>query len=114
MFAALIDNALRHTHPGVTVTLDAVTGDGWAEFSIEDDGPGLPEQAAELFGRFARGRPAGTGSGLGLSVVRALAEAHGGSARLENRDGGGARAVVRLPATQPAAKPRVPAPAEVA
>jgi signal transduction histidine kinase len=47
-------------------------------------------------------------------VVRALAEAHGGSARLENRDGGGARAVVRLPATQPAAKPRVPAPAEVA
>jgi signal transduction histidine kinase len=114
MFAALIDNALRHTRPGVTVTLDAVAGDGWAEFSIEDDGPGLPEQAAELFGRFARGETRGDGSGLGLSVVRALAEAHGGSARLENRDGGGARAVVRLPATQPAAKPRVPAPAEVA
>jgi len=95
--AALIDNALRHTRPGVRITLDARSGEDWAEVSVEDDGPGWPEQAAELFGRFARGETRGDGSGLGLSVVRALAEAHGGAARLEAREGGGARAVVRLP-----------------
>ena len=98
MLAALVDNALRHTRPGVTVTLDARSGDGWAELLVEDDGPGLSDDAAALFGRFARGETRGDGSGLGLSVVQALAEAHGGSARLENRPGGGARAVVRLPA----------------
>jgi signal transduction histidine kinase len=75
--------------------------------SVEDDGPGLPDQAAELFGRFARGETRGDGSGLGLSVVQALAEAHGGSARLENRPGGGARAVVRLPSASAAAPARV-------
>jgi signal transduction histidine kinase len=112
ILAALIDNALRHTRPGVTVTLNAVSGDGWAELSVEDDGPGLSGEAAELFGRFARGETRGDGSGLGLSVVRALAEAHGGSARLENCDGGGARAVVRLPVAQVPAKPRAAAPAE--
>lgn len=97
ILAALVDNALRHTRPGVSITLDARSGEGWAEVSVSDDGPGWPAESAELFGRFARGETRGDGSGLGLSVVRALAEAHGGSARLELCDGGGARAVVRLP-----------------
>jgi signal transduction histidine kinase len=83
------------------VTLDAATGDGWAEVSVSDNGQGWPADAGDgagaLFGRFARGETRGDGSGLGLSVVRALAEAHGGSARLEVCDGGGARAVVRFP-----------------
>lgn len=99
ILAALIDNALRHTRPGVAVRLTANAGDGWAELGVEDDGPGLPEESAELFGRFARGETRGDGTGLGLSVVRALAEAQGGSARLERRPGGGARAVIRLPAS---------------
>jgi signal transduction histidine kinase len=102
ILAALVDNALRHTSPGVTVMLDARAGDGWSEVSVSDNGPGWPPEAGdgavELFGRFARGETRGDGSGLGLSVVRALAEAHGGSARLEVCDGGGARAVVRFPA----------------
>lgn len=70
---------------------------------MTDDGPGLPvgEDAAELFGRFARGETRGDGTGLGLSVVRALAEAHGGSARLEPARAGGARAVVRFPIPPP-------------
>lgn len=101
VLAALVDNALRHAGPGVAVSLRALTGDGWAEVSVSDDGPGWPAEAgdgaSELFGRFARGETRGDGSGLGLSVVRALAEAHGGSARLETGDCGGARAVVRFP-----------------
>lgn len=106
ILAALVDNALRHTGPGVSVVVDAEAGEGWAEIMVSDDGPGWPreagEGAVELFGRFARGETRGDGSGLGLSVVRALAEAHGGSARLEVCDGGGARAVVRFPASDPA------------
>jgi signal transduction histidine kinase len=101
VLTALVDNALRHTRPGVAVVLEALAGQGWAEVGVADDGPGWPPEAgdgaAELFGRFARGETRGDGSGLGLSVVRALAEAHGGSARLEPRQGGGARAVVRFP-----------------
>lgn len=108
ILAALVDNALRHTRPGVQVTLDARlvdagAGEGWAEVSVLDDGPGLPDASAELFGRFARGETRGDGTGLGLSVVRALAEAHGGSARLEPGEAGGARAVVRLPIPHPLA-----------
>jgi signal transduction histidine kinase len=107
VLAALVDNALRHAGPAVTVTLAAMAGEGWAEVSVADDGPGWPAEAGadagELFGRFARGQNRGDGSGLGLSVVRALAEAHGGSARLEVCDGGGARAVVRFPASADAA-----------
>ena len=106
VLAALVDNALRHAGPNVAVLLDVQAGDGWAEVSVADDGPGWPGDAgdspAELFGRFARGETRGDGSGLGLSVVRALAEAHGGSARLEVCDGGGARAVVRFPVGTPA------------
>ena len=106
VLAALVDNALRHAGPNVAVLLDAQAGDGWAEVSVADDGPGWPGEAdqspTELFGRFARGETRGDGSGLGLSVVRALAEAHGGSARLEVCDGGGARAVVRFPVSTPA------------
>ena len=48
-------------------------------------------------------------SGLGLAIVRAVAEAHGGSVRLETPDGGGARFVVRLPVTEPARAEREPA-----
>lgn len=96
--AALIDNALRHTRTGVCVRVDArATGD-WITITVTDNGPGIDSgMATELFGRFRRGRTRGDGSGLGLTVVRALAEAHGGTASLGNADHGGARATLRLP-----------------
>ena len=96
--AALIDNALRHTRPGVNVRIAAQAEAEWIIITVSDDGPGIdPAAAADLFGRFRRGRTRSDGSGLGLTVVRALVEAHGGTASLGNAELGGARAVLKLP-----------------
>lgn len=97
--AALIDNALRHTHGAVQVEIDARRTARGVEISVADDGPGIaPDLVPELFQRFRRGHTKGEGSGLGLSLVRALVEAQGGRARIENRAEGGTRAVLELPA----------------
>lgn len=96
--AALIDNALRHTRPGVAISIGARMESGSIAITVMDDGPGIdPTAAADLFGRFRRGRTRSEGSGLGLTVVRALAEAHGGTATLRNAEHGGALAVLKLP-----------------
>ncbi len=84
----LIDNALSHTEARTgSVSLDtSVLPDGAVRFTVSDDGPGIPEEQRErIFDRFhrtdeARGRVAG-GAGLGLAIVQAIAEAHGGSVR---------------------------------
>jgi two-component system, OmpR family, sensor kinase len=113
--AALIDNALRHTGAGVYVRVEArATGD-WITITVTDDGPGIDSgMAAELFGRFRRGRTRGDGSGLGLTVVRALAEAHGGTASLGNAEHGGAQATLRLPQnTQSSIEPAEPVPVQL-
>ena len=67
--------------------------------TVEDDGPGIPEELRpRLFERFVRGRgDGGGGSGLGLAIVRAVALSHGGSVAVERSATGGARFVVRLP-----------------
>src|SRR5262249_30451436 len=84
-----LDNALR-PRPG-TAHLRARTSNGHVEIHVQDDGEGFPapflEQAFERFTRPHTGR-AGEGAGLGLSIVRAIAEAHGGTAHAANRDGG--------------------------
>jgi two-component system sensor histidine kinase BaeS len=76
---------------------------GFVRLAVEDDGPGFPPEAVgRIFERFYQADPSrsrGTGtSGLGLSIVRALAEAHGGQAGAENRLDGGARIWIDLPA----------------
>ena len=74
---------------------------------IEDDGPGVPvEQSAHVFDRFVKGAHRPEGSGLGLSIVAAIAEAHGGRARPGSRPGRGARFEIVLPLT-PVAAPEV-------
>jgi two-component system OmpR family sensor kinase len=76
------------------------TADGQVMLIVEDDGPGVPaELAPTIFERFVRGAGDRGGSfGLGLAIVRAVAESHGGSVALEStNEGGGARFVVRLP-----------------
>jgi len=97
----LVDNAARHAQGRVAV---GVTGDGRrVRLTVDDDGPGVPEADRErVFERFtrlddARARDAG-GTGLGLAVVRSIAERHRGAAWMEAGPLGGARAVVELPA----------------
>lgn len=94
---ALVDNALRHTRTGVHVEIETSVTPRGVQVAVSDDGPGVdPAIVPELFQRFRRGHTRSEGSGLGLSLVRALAEAQGGSARLENRATGGLRAIIEF------------------
>jgi two-component system, OmpR family, sensor kinase len=97
----LMENALRHTDPGTAVEASVERRNGQVVLAVEDDGPGIPfDQREKVFERFYRGSGEHSGSsGLGLSIVRAVAESHRGSVRLEEPlDGRGARFVVRIPA----------------
>jgi two-component system OmpR family sensor kinase len=97
----LMENALRHTDPGTAVEATVERRNGQVVLAVEDDGPGIPDdQREKVFERFYRGSGEHSGSsGLGLSIVRAVAESHHGSVRLEEPlDGRGARFVVRIPA----------------
>ncbi|MDE2005882.1 MAG: HAMP domain-containing protein [Rhodospirillales bacterium] len=89
----LIENALKFSPVGGTVSV-AVAADG--AVSVADRGPGLPEaQKSRAFQRFWRAdRASGGGAGGGLALVRRVAQLHGGQARLEDREGGGTRAVL--------------------
>ena len=101
----LIENAVRHTPPGTHIRASTLIEGDDAVLMVEDDGPGIPSELEErVFERFVRsGRDGARGSGLGLSIVRAVAESHGGSVTLERPGRGrGARFVVRLP-IEPAA-----------
>jgi two-component system OmpR family sensor kinase len=115
----LLENALRHTPTGTEIRVSSSLGDGGqAILVVEDDGPGVPEHLRDtLFERFVRGAGDRGGSfGLGLAIVRAVSESHGGSVTIEStgeRDGApyGARFVVRLPAAEslkPQQRPAAP------
>jgi two-component system OmpR family sensor kinase len=103
----LLGNAAVHTPPGTPVHVRVMAEDGHARLDVRDEGPGLPPGVGdEVFERFyradaARSRATG-GAGLGLSIVAAVAEAHGGRARLETPPGPGAWFVVELPLAPPA------------
>jgi two-component system OmpR family sensor kinase len=97
----LLENALRHTPPATRIRIATSTSDGRVTLVVQDDGPGVPpELAPKIFERFVRGAGDRGGSfGLGLAIVRAVAESHGGGVTLEPTDAsGGARFVVSLPA----------------
>ena len=95
----LVDNALRYTPAGGTVTVGcrADAEHGW--LAVEDSGPGIPPASRELvFGRFVRLDDKTSGSGLGLAIVRDIAAAHGAQVAIDERAGGGAVFSVRFPA----------------
>jgi two-component system, OmpR family, sensor kinase len=98
----LLDNGLRAVPAGGHVSVAAEREDGSLHLEVRDSGPGFPAGflpvAFEAFTRpdVGRARPEG-GAGLGLAIVAAVAQAHGGTVRAENLPGGGASVVVSLP-----------------
>lgn len=95
----LIENAVKF---GGRARTRVYADEQCAFVEVDDDGPGVPEsQREQVFEPFHRGEPSRSrqtgGAGLGLAVVRSIARAHGGDARLDNRTGGGLRAQARLP-----------------
>jgi len=99
----LLENALRHTDPSTAVEASVDREGGQVVLAVEDDGPGIaPPLREKVFERFYRGAGDRSGSsGLGLAIVRAVAESHQGRVVLvDPLDGRGARFVVRLPAAQ--------------
>ena len=99
----LIENAIRHTPAGTQIRASVMAREDTCVLVVQDDGPGVPDDLAPtVFDRFVRGGGDRAGSsGLGLSIVRAVAESHGGSVRLQRGAAGrGARFVVELPAAR--------------
>jgi two-component system OmpR family sensor kinase len=94
LIANLLDNAVRYTPAGGRVDVAVDNRDGRAVLSVVDTGPGIPAaERAQVFARFHRGSAAAgatapAGSGLGLSIVRRIADAHGATVRLEDGPGG--------------------------
>ena len=122
----LLQNAVAHTPPGTTVTAclrDHAGGapPGAVELEVSDDGPGVPASVRDrVFQRFVRAAgdardadAGGPGSGLGLSIVQAVAEAHGGDVTLEDAPDGGALFTVRLPVLERPERRADPAPPPV-
>jgi two-component system sensor histidine kinase TctE len=108
----LLDNAVRYCGPGDRITMRAeLAGPETLRIVVEDTGPGIPlSERPKVFARFYRvpGQQA-PGSGLGLSIVREIAQQHGGTVRLADTPGGGLRVVLEFPLAAdapPAAVPR--------
>jgi signal transduction histidine kinase len=99
----LLGNALKYAASGGVVKVSAWRRDGYAEIEVADRGPGIPaEELDRLFERYYRtqqGRDSGTvGSGLGLYIVRQIAQLHGGEATVASSPRQGATFRLRLPA----------------
>jgi signal transduction histidine kinase len=99
----LIDNARKYAANGEKpIRIEATRENGAVLFAVRDHGPGFaPDELERVFDAFYRGETApsqGAGYGLGLALARRVAEAHGGSIRAVNAEGGGARLELRLPA----------------
>ena len=100
----LLDNAVKYSHPGGKIRLEAVHRDHAVEISVSDTGIGIPDQdLPRIFERFyradkARSRELG-GTGLGLSIVKHIAQMHGGNVKAESRTGHGTTIRVSLPST---------------
>ncbi|MDR7440000.1 MAG: ATP-binding protein [Armatimonadota bacterium] len=106
----LVDNALKFTPEGGSVWLRAESRPGELAFVVEDTGPGIPvEHLSRIFERFYRAEPSRArgsgGAGLGLSITKHIALAHGGRVEAANRREGGARFTLVLPAGMPSDAP---------
>jgi two-component system sensor histidine kinase BaeS len=103
----LLSNALKFTPPGGEVGLFLRAESPWAVVEVSDSGVGIsPDEGSHVFERFYRGKDTRvSGSGIGLTVVRELVLAHGGSVDLSSNPRGGATFTVRLPEASPQETP---------
>ena len=107
VFINLLENAARHTPVGTPIEIGARPVEGGIEVWVADRGPGLPAgQEDRIFEKFQRGGATASGVGLGLTIVRGILKAHGGTVRGEQREGGGAVLRFTLPIVGP--PPAVP------
>jgi signal transduction histidine kinase len=112
----LMENAVRHTPQGTSIWAGVERSNGDVVLTVEDDGPGIsPDLRDRVFERFVRGSgDSGRSFGLGLSIVRAVAESHGGTVRVESPTtveasiARGTRFVVTLPAATREPVPATP------
>jgi two-component system OmpR family sensor kinase len=96
----LVDNAVKYTPEGGKVTVRVREGDRQAELEVSDTGVGIPDaQMPLIFERFYRADPSRTqgGVGLGLSIARQIAEAHGGTIQVSSKPGEGSTFTLHLP-----------------
>jgi signal transduction histidine kinase len=102
LLANLVENAVRYTPPPGEIVVSVRRRGERAELAVADTGIGIaPEHHERIFERFyrvdaARTRSVG-GTGLGLAIVRQIAEAHGGTVRLDSTPGRGSEFVIELP-----------------
>jgi signal transduction histidine kinase len=95
----LLDNAIRHARRGVRIS--SRRAGRLCEIVVEDDGDGIPPSERErVFERFYRRSNDGSGTGLGLPIVRWIASAHGGAVEIDRSSDGGARFVAAFPARE--------------
>jgi two-component system, OmpR family, sensor kinase len=100
----LAQNAVEHTSEGAEIALGSVVTGDEAHLWVRDHGEGIaPEDLEEIFGRFSRAqrKRASEGAGLGLSIVRAIAEAHGGRVAVASTQGEGSTFTLIVPVDQP-------------
>ena len=107
----LLSNAVKYSPPGKAIHVRLRKLPDTVCFDVRDEGPGLSaEDQKKLFGKFARlsAKPTGgeNATGLGLSIVKSIVEAHGGRVGVESRRGGGARFWFTLPTVGRAASPK--------
>ena len=103
----LIDNAIKYSETRKVLTVEARLEDGGLALTVGDEGIGIPrEEQGKIFDKFYRVGRSETqsrrGSGVGLALVRHVAEAHGGRVRVDSRPGEGSRFTLWLPLSRPA------------
>jgi signal transduction histidine kinase len=104
ILAQLVENAVTYTHTGGGVTLSAMREGGQVCIGIADNGPGIvPEDIARILKPFEQGGRStvdhAAGAGLGLTLAKALVEAHGGTLAIDSAPGQGFRVTIALPAS---------------
>lgn len=106
----LASNAVRQTTPADTISIAARVSEREVELLVADSGPGIPESERDIVThRFARGSGcADEGAGLGLAVVSAIAQAHGGGVQIGDSPFGGAEVALILPLRRLSPQPKVP------